>query len=142
MDQKLVTALGLPWIKPDPEQPYEAEGVCSALYRLGMADYVVSEDTDVAVYGAPLLRKLSVVQRQVTSNEESNVDDAVEDVDNFPDAEDIFASAADPDQPRRSQDMMNVLDAETLRTELGLDREQFVDFALLCGTDFTERIPS
>lgn len=106
--QRLVAALGVPFLEPSPQDPHEAEGVCSALYQHGLVDYVVSEDTDVAVYGAPLLRKVTV------------------------------SPAGTGRAPREP---MNVLDPERLRADLGLTREAFVDFALLCGTDFTERIP-
>lgn len=71
---------------------------------------MVSEDTDVAVYGAPLLRRLSTRRSSLPS---TTVDSAR---------------------------MMNVLDPTILREDLGLTREEFVDFALLCGTDFTERM--
>ncbi|BGP48151.1 hypothetical protein JCM10450v2_004023 [Rhodotorula kratochvilovae] len=106
--RKLVGALGIPFLEPSPAEPHEAEGVCSALHALGLIDYVVSEDTDVAVYGAPLLRKISVTEA---------------------------GTGRAPKEP------MNILDPVTLRSELGLTKEEFVDFALLCGTDFTERIP-
>jgi 5'-3' exonuclease len=78
---------------------------------------VVSEDTDVALYGAPLLRRIST---RSTSSFES------------PDEE-----ISKGDDWRK----MNVLDPVALREALGLTKEEFIDFALLCGTDFTERIP-
>ncbi|GAA6056688.1 hypothetical protein JCM3770_006468 [Rhodotorula araucariae] len=106
--RRLVGALGIPFLEPSPAEPHEAEGVCSALHALGFVDYVVSEDTDVAVYGAPLLRKISVTEA---------------------------GTGRAPKEP------MNILDPVKLRGELGFTKEEFVDFALLCGTDFTERIP-
>ncbi|KAI0280232.1 PIN domain-like protein [Russula aff. rugulosa BPL654] len=39
--------------------PYEAEALASSLVLNGCADYVASEDTDVLVYGAPLLRNIT-----------------------------------------------------------------------------------
>jgi 5'-3' exonuclease len=36
---------------------------------------------------------------------------------------------------------MNVLDPVRLKKDLGLSLSQFVDLCLLCGTDFTPRIP-
>lgn len=118
-------ALGVPFIKPSSDQPHEAEGICSTLYHQGLVDYVVSEDTDVAVYGAPLLRKISTAQapfEPVTETLNEGYTAAV------PDARDLRSS-------------MNVLDPDKLRESLNMTREQFVDFALLCGTDFTERVP-
>ena len=96
--------MGIPWIKPSPESPHEAEGICSTLVHDGLADFVVSEDSDVAVYGAKLLRRIST-----SSQNESK--------------------------------SMNVLDPIVLRRELGVTDQQFLDLSLLCGTDFTERIP-
>ena len=101
--------------------PHEAEGLCATLVSLGFADYVVSEDTDVAVYGAPLLR-------QITTRRPGN---GREDVENTLVGE----------SKKRNKEGMNVLDPVRLRKELGMDHEMFVDLALLCGTDFTERIP-
>ncbi|KAK4053222.1 hypothetical protein OIO90_003996 [Microbotryomycetes sp. JL221] len=150
--ETLITALGIPCLRPRDDEPHEAEGVCSALYLHGLVDFVVSEDTDVAVYGAPLLRKISVMP-QVTlttttvaiaaaagashSSEQVHTSDAQADLS---DAQDIFESQRK--LAPRPQDMMNLLDPEEIRQQLGLTKNQFVDFALLCGTDFTERIPS
>ncbi|KAK4047992.1 hypothetical protein OIV83_005026 [Microbotryomycetes sp. JL201] len=139
--QTLISALGIPWLRPSDDAPYEAEGLCSALYLRGVVDYVVSEDTDVVVYGAPLLRRISVVPQPVLDggSAESVSASRASLPDDLSDAFDIFASAAKG--PPRAHDLMNVLDAGQLREALGLSRDQFVDFALLCGTDFTERIP-
>jgi len=105
--QRLVAALGVPFLEPSPLDPHEAEGVCAALCTLGHADYVVSEDTDVAVYGAPLLRSVTVTPAGTG---------------------------------REAARSMSVLDPVRLREDLGLTNEEFVDFALLCGTDFTDRV--
>ncbi|GAA5954701.1 hypothetical protein JCM21900_005124 [Sporobolomyces salmonicolor] len=111
---ELVDALGVPVIVPSPSEPHEAEGLCATLCSLGLADYVVSEDTDVTVYGAPLLRQISIVdEEQRNMNRKDG----------------------------RLKESMQVVDPVKLREALGLTKEQFVDFALLCGTDFTERIP-
>ncbi|BGP16129.1 hypothetical protein JCM10213_006063 [Rhodosporidiobolus nylandii] len=113
----LILSLGVPYLEPSPFEPYEAEGVCSALFNLGLADYVVSEDTDTLVYGAPILRRIS------TSTGESGAQDR------------------DMDRDIRGKQPMAVMDPVVLREQLGLTKEEFLDFALLCGTDFTERIP-
>ncbi|KAF8318401.1 PIN domain-like protein [Clavulina sp. PMI_390] len=53
----MIEALGIPWIEAEGE--YEAEGIASSLVKHGIADYVGSEDTDVLVYQAPLLRNIT-----------------------------------------------------------------------------------
>ncbi|GAA5874159.1 hypothetical protein JCM8547_008389 [Rhodosporidiobolus lusitaniae] len=107
----LVEALGIPFLEPHPLDPHEAEGVCSALCALELADYVVSEDTDVAVYGAKQIRRV------------------------------MTTSGTSGRGRGKGKEPMAVLDPAELREKLGLTKEEFVDFALLCGTDFTERIP-
>lgn len=92
----------MPWLQPTPDHPHEAEGVCAALQQHGLADLVISEDTDVVVYGAPVLRNITLA-----------------------------------DQPKVP---MNVLDPVKLREALGMSKAEFVDLAILLGTDFTERI--
>ncbi|OCB88724.1 PIN domain-like protein [Sanghuangporus baumii] len=53
----ILEALGVPCIESRGQ--YEAEGLAAALVRRGLAHFVASEDTDVLVYGAPLLRNVS-----------------------------------------------------------------------------------
>ncbi|KAL5507352.1 hypothetical protein ACEPAH_6808 [Sanghuangporus vaninii] len=53
----ILEALGVPCI--ESRSQYEAEGLAAALVRRGLAHFVASEDTDVLVYGAPLLRNVS-----------------------------------------------------------------------------------
>lgn len=129
--QRLIQALGIPFIKPTSDEPHEAEGICSTLYHQGLVDYVVSEDTDVAVYGAPLLRKISTVPASgpAISQSAENPTSA---------SSDVTALAPLVTDLRSA---MNVLDPERLRESLDMTKQQFVDFALLCGTDFTERVP-
>lgn len=130
--QRLIQALGVPYVQPSADRPHEAEGLCATLYSLGLVDYVVSEDSDVAVYGAPLLRRVSTSRAQ--SKALDTVDAEVEIEEHVPRAS--LAGA-----PLVSKTGMNVLDPFKLMDELRLTKEEFVDFALLCGTDFTERIP-
>ncbi|KAK4694087.1 hypothetical protein P7C70_g8801, partial [Phenoliferia sp. Uapishka_3] len=119
---QLLRALGIPVIKPSTDEPHEAEGLCSTLYSLGHVDYVVSEDTDVTVYGAPLICRFSTARNQ--------------------------SKKFKPKQKRKDgkeptmRDTMHVLDPVVMQEELKLTKEAFVDFALLLGTDFTERIHS
>ncbi|KAH8119217.1 PIN domain-like protein [Phellopilus nigrolimitatus] len=53
----ILDALGVPCV--DCDGPYEAEALASSLVHHGFADYVASEDTDVLVFDAPLLRNVS-----------------------------------------------------------------------------------
>ncbi|KAH9048395.1 PIN domain-like protein [Lactarius hengduanensis] len=55
--KSVLHAMGVPCI--DTTGPYEAEALASSLVLNGSADYVASEDTDVLVYGAPLLRNIT-----------------------------------------------------------------------------------
>ncbi|KAK7044631.1 flap endonuclease 1 [Favolaschia claudopus] len=95
--KELLRSMGVPCI--DTTGTYEAEALASSIVIQGFADYVVSEDTDVVAYDAPLLRNIS---------------------------------------NRNSPIMM--LSGLEIRTALELDRSSFIDFALLLGTDFSQRI--
>ncbi|KAI0301647.1 PIN domain-like protein [Multifurca ochricompacta] len=53
----ILDAMGVPCI--EPTGPYEAEALASSLVLGGFADYVASEDTDVLIYGAPLIRNIT-----------------------------------------------------------------------------------
>lgn len=94
--KEILAALGVPCI--DATGKFEAEALASAMVLGGQADYVVSEDTDVLVYGAPLLRNLS----------------------------------------NRLGPL--VLLPSSLSDLLQLPRSAYIDFAILLGTDFTQRI--
>ncbi|KAJ7664312.1 PIN domain-like protein [Mycena rosella] len=95
--KELLRAMGVPCM--DTIGTYEAEALASALVLNGFADYVASEDTDVVIYEAPLIRNIT----------------------------------------SRNGPLM-VLSGLEIRTALELDRSSFIDFALLLGTDFSQRI--
>ncbi|KAG5643631.1 hypothetical protein DXG03_000556 [Asterophora parasitica] len=95
--KEVLRAMGVPCL--DAEGPFEAEALASSMVLNGLADYVASEDTDVIVYEAPLVRNL-------TSR-------------NVP---------------------LTVVSGAEVRSRLQLDRASFVDFVLLLGTDFSQRI--
>ncbi|KAF8637882.1 hypothetical protein AX17_002505 [Amanita inopinata Kibby_2008] len=95
--KEILQAMGIPCI--ESTGAFEAEALASAIVRRGQADYVASEDTDVLVYEAPLLRNVT----------------------------------------NRSEPLM-VMSGADVRTILQLDRDSYIDFALLLGTDFSERI--
>ncbi|KZT50551.1 PIN domain-like protein [Calocera cornea HHB12733] len=95
--RRLLIAMGVPCI--EAEFPYEAEALAASLVIHGYADFVGSEDTDVLVYEAPLLRNLT--NRNVP---------------------------------------LSLISGTDVRNALHLTRDAFVDFALLLGTDFTQRV--
>jgi flap endonuclease-1 len=55
--QELLEVMGVPIIQA--AAPYEAEGVCSAMVLGGIADFAGTEDSDVLVYGASLLKHVA-----------------------------------------------------------------------------------
>ncbi|KAF9495009.1 PIN domain-like protein [Pleurotus eryngii] len=95
--KSIISAMGIPSV--DTTGPFEAEALASSLVLNGYADYVVSEDTDVLVYEAPLLRNVT----------------------------------------NRTGPLLAISGAE-VRKVLKLSRASYVDFAILLGTDFSERI--
>lgn len=95
--KEMLRAMGVPCI--DTTGPFEAEALASSLVMHGHADVVASEDTDVLVYGAPLLRNI-----------------------------------ANRDSP------LVIVSGSDVYNSLELDRSQFIDFVLLLGTDFSQRI--
>ncbi|KAJ7211365.1 PIN domain-like protein [Mycena pura] len=95
--KELLRTLGVPCI--ESTGTYEAEALASSLVLNGLADYVASEDTDVIIYEAPLLRNIT----------------------------------------NRNGPLI-MLSGSEIRNALQLDRTSFVDFALLLGTDFSQRI--
>lgn len=95
--KELLRAMGVPCI--ESAGPFEAEALACALVAHGHADYVVSEDTDVLVYEAPMLRGITARESPIL-----------------------------------------VIHGEAIRDTLQLDRASYVDFALLLGTDFSQRI--
>ncbi|PCH35225.1 PIN domain-like protein [Wolfiporia cocos MD-104 SS10] len=94
--KEFLRAMGIPVI--EVQGPYEAEALASSLVLNGYADYVASEDTDVLVYEAPLIRNIT------------------------------------------AREPLLMISGTDVRAGLQLDRANFVDFALLLGTDFSQRI--
>jgi len=95
--KSILLAMGVPCIQSTG--PYEAEAVASSIVMNGYGDYVVSEDTDVLVYEAPLLRNIT-----------------------------------------SSRDPLTIIFGSEVRTVLSLTRANYLDFVLLLGTDFSQRI--
>ncbi|KIL00334.1 hypothetical protein PAXRUDRAFT_821792 [Paxillus rubicundulus Ve08.2h10] len=95
--KEILRAMGVPCI--DSTGPFEAEALASSLVIHGHADYVASEDTDVLIYEAPMIRNITTREAPIV-----------------------------------------LVSGEEIRTTLQLDRASYVDFALLLGTDFSQRI--
>ncbi|KAI0642655.1 PIN domain-like protein [Trametes meyenii] len=95
--KEILRAMGIPCI--NSSGPFEAEALAASMVLNGQADYVASEDTDVLVYEAPLIRNI--------------------------------ASASEP---------LQLISGAEVRSALELDRTSYIDFALLLGTDFSQRI--
>ncbi|EPQ52244.1 PIN domain-like protein [Gloeophyllum trabeum ATCC 11539] len=95
--QLILRAMGVPCV--ESSGPYEAEALASSLVIHGYADYVATEDTDVLVYEAPMIRNIT--------------------------------SRKDP---------LVLLSGSEIRSVLHLDRSSYIDFVLLLGTDFSQRI--
>ncbi|THH05377.1 hypothetical protein EW145_g4844 [Phellinidium pouzarii] len=74
--KSLLDAMGVPCIECDG--PYEAEALASSLVRHGVADHVASEDTDVLVYEAPLLRNITARNGALVSISGTEVRDALQ----------------------------------------------------------------
>ncbi|KAF5389661.1 hypothetical protein D9757_004098 [Collybiopsis confluens] len=95
--KEILRAMGVSCV--DCSGPFEAEALASAFVLNGYADYVASEDTDVLIYEAPLIR--NITSRQLP---------------------------------------LMVISGAELRSNLKLTRPMFIDFALLLGTDFSQRV--
>ncbi|KAJ3516745.1 hypothetical protein NLJ89_g924 [Agrocybe chaxingu] len=95
--KRIIEAMGVPCI--ESTGAVEAEALASSIVLGGSADYVISEDTDVLVYDAPLIRNST----------------------------------------NRLEPLL-VMSGQEIRSALNMDHNTFIDFALLLGTDFSQRI--
>lgn len=97
LTRQLFDIMNIPWIMSTGE----AEATCSVLCRDGFVDAVLSEDTDVLNYKAPVfLHRLNLNSHTVVQIE--------------------------------YDDLLNKID---------LTKEQFLDFCIMCGTDYNSNIP-
>ena len=95
--KELFSIMGVPYYTA----PGEAELMCADLCKKGLVDAVLTEDTDVIAYGAPIcLSKL----------------------DNF------------------LGGTCRKIEVESLYKELDMSPEQFLDFCIMCGTDYNKNI--
>lgn len=92
----LLSALGLPWI----QAPGEAEKTCSWLCYNGYVKAVLTTDSDVLVYGAPIFMK----------------------------------------DVRDGQEECIIVYHDEVLKRLGLSNKEFIDFCILCGTDYNNNI--
>jgi len=97
---RLIRAMGIPCMETPEDAPTEAEATASSLVHYGIAEAVISEDSDVLLYDVPMIRHVTGFK--------------------------IPAS---------------VIDGKEVRQMMGFSREQFVDLAILSGTDFCETTP-
>ena len=78
----------------------EAEATCAVLCRMGLVDAVLSEDTDVLNYKAPVfLHKLNMNQQTLVE-----------------------------------------IEYEDMISRLGMTDDQFLDFCIMCGTDYNNNL--
>lgn len=97
LTKKLFDILKVPWINA----PLEAETTCSDLCRQGLVDGVLSEDSDVIAYGAPVLL---------------------------------------PGFDTNTGECDRVC-YENVLSALGMTSDMFLDFCIMCGTDYNVNIP-
>lgn len=130
----------------------EAEALASALVLHGWADLVLSEDSDVVIYGAPLLRlrgtKAEVVHSAHARHAlfptsplaEDEVDEALwlDGVDTM----DAFPKPLEPLEPLEPLKPQTPLaNREPVPQGDESCRAKMVDFAILCGSDFCPTLP-
>jgi 5'-3' exonuclease len=96
LTKQLFTILDVPFITA----PLEAETMCADLCKRGLVDAVLSRDSDVMAYGAPVFL--------------TNID-------------------------MRSGVCQRIL-YDNLLEELDLTTDQFLDFCIMCGTDYNKNI--
>lgn len=96
LTKKVFSILGVPFF----QAPGEAETTCADLCKQGQVDFVISEDTDVLAYGAPILfTKIN--------------------------------TSTDTCICVRYEDVLN---------GLSLTSNEFLDFCIMCGTDYNTNI--
>lgn len=81
---------------PVYQAEWEADALCTKLYREGQVQAVMSEDSDILLYNGSLIRKFEWKHNQV-----------------------------------------EFIDVDKLFHKMGITHQQFIDLAVLCGTDYT-----
>lgn len=111
--REILQAMGIPCV--ESTGTFEAEALASAIVRQGLADYVVSEDT------------VSIVLCSTNKKLNKNKDVLLYEVP-------LLRNITSRREP------LTMMTGSDVRTMLELDYDSFIDFALLLGTDFSERI--
>ncbi|MBI4894639.1 MAG: flap endonuclease-1 [Candidatus Aenigmarchaeota archaeon] len=97
---------------PVLQAPSEGEATCAAMCRSGVVDFASSQDYDSLLFGAPrLLRNVSVSGKRKLPNQEVWVEVRPE-----------------------------MLELESVLSELGITREQLVVMGMLIGTDYNDGV--
>ena len=94
--QELLTLFGIPYIIA----PQEAEAQCAYLQQAKLVDAVITDDSDVFLFGATLVYR------------------------NF----------------FQDKKYVEVYSTERIKKDLGIDRDRFIQLALLLGSDYTEGV--
>jgi flap endonuclease-1 len=110
----ILRAMGVPYLETDG--PFEAEGLASSIVRRGHADYVISEDT------VSQCNKRSCIVLMISK-------DVL-----------VYQAPLLRNITYRKGPLSLIHGAE-VRDALGLTDAGWIDYALLLGTDFTQRIP-
>lgn len=115
--KEILCAMGIPCV--DAVGPYEAEALAASLVHQGLADYVASEDT---------VNFFLICVNFLSNTHDVSSQDVL-----------IFEVPLLRNLTNRQAPLTLVSGAD-IRQALKLDRPSFVDFALLLGTDFSQRI--
>ena len=114
----ILRAMGIPCLEANG--PFEAEALAASVVLHGAADYVASEDT---------VRPLSrIITTYLGISNSFRVQDVI-----------VYGAPLIRNLTRRDAPLV-VVSGEEVRATLELDRRRFIDFALLLGTDFCQRI--
>ncbi|MFT4305228.1 MAG: flap endonuclease-1 [Candidatus Woesearchaeota archaeon] len=102
--KELLTYMGIPYI----DAPSEGEAQAAYMVKKGDADYVVSQDADALLFGAPnVIRNLTISQKRKK----------------------LSTLAYDPIKPQKFNLSYNL-------NKLGLDQQKLIILSILVGTDF------
>ncbi|EST09304.2 XPG N-terminal [Kalmanozyma brasiliensis GHG001] len=122
---------------------HEAEAYAASLVRSGFADLVASEDSDVLLYEAPLLRGLMGGVRNPGALGREAARGKLEVICGTRVRTGLFPKA-DTDKLAHLTASSELVKTEESDSDLSYDRmarSLMLDFALLCGTDFNRTIP-
>lgn len=122
---------------------HEAEAYAASLVRSGFADLVASEDSDVLLYEAPLLRGLMGGVRSPGVLGREGAKGKLEVICGTRVRTGLFPKS-EIEKLAQLQDSSDLVETEANGSDLSYDRitrSLMLDFALLCGTDFNRTVP-